>query len=90
MRIGWISSDALPPKAEIGELVFSPLVAITNCEVKLTDDPLKSQTPITTLAQGTKVNWLASMGEWAYVEIDISPIRGFVKVELLAVDFETE
>lgn len=89
MRTGWISSDALSNKTSVDELTFSSIASITKREANLTDDPLHSQSSIATLAQGTKVTWLANMGEWAYVEAaDIHPIRGFVKIELLEHDGE--
>lgn len=89
MRTGWISSDALSNKTSVDELTFSSIASITKREANLTDDPLNSQSSIATLAQGTKVTWLANMGEWAYVEAaDIHPIRGFVKIELLEHDGE--
>lgn len=87
MRMGWIPADALPSKVEISELVYSPVTAMMAYEVNLTDDPLNSQTSIATIAQGTEVNWLASMGEWAYIEkTDAQPLRGFVKIESLEIE----
>jgi hypothetical protein len=84
MRIGWIPAGSLPHKTAVPELDFSPIEATLNREANLTDDPLKSQATVATLAQGAKVNWLASMGEWAYVEgVGIQAIRGFVKIEAL-------
>lgn len=84
MRTGWITSDALPRNATVSKLAFTPVAAVLDYEANLTDDPLNSQTPIATRAQGTKLIWLAGMGEWAYVEIvEDPPIRGFVKIESL-------
>ena len=82
--MGWITAAALPRNATVTELAFSPIAAIIGHQTKLTDDPLNSQTSVATLAQGTKVNWLANMGEWAYVEgADARLVRGFVKIEAL-------
>lgn len=84
MRTGWITSDALPRKATVAKLAFTPVTAVLDYEANLTDDPLNSQTPIATLAQGTQLIWLAGMGEWAYVEsVKYPPMRGFVKIESL-------
>ena len=91
MRIGWIAADALPHNAVVSELVFSPVGAITSCEVNLTDDPLNSQVSIATFAQGVNVNWLATMGEWAYIEnIDNQLVRGFVKIGSLEIETEAQ
>ncbi len=86
MRIGWITADALPQKAKVDELAFSPVMAVAANKVCMTDDPLYSQASIATLKQDTNVNWLAAMGEWAYIEsVGVQPIRGFVQIDDLAV-----
>lgn len=86
MRMGWITAEALPKKAKIDELKYEPVVACSIGEVEVTDDPLKSQLPTALLSEGTTVNWLANMGDWAYVEsITDSLIRGFVKSDMLEV-----
>ena len=91
MRIGFIASDALPKKAKVSELVFSPVMAVTAGRVSVTDDPLYSGSSVAVLAKGTQVNWLATMGEWAYVESPgVQPVRGFVKADGLTVMEEEE
>ena len=83
-RIGWIDAKALPKNANVSELCYEPVYACLTSNAKLTDDPLNSKTQISILEEGTTVLWLATMGEWAYIEIDGNlPIRGFVKAESL-------
>lgn len=84
MRTGWITSEALPRNATVSKLTFTPVTAVLDYEASLTDDPLNSQSPFATLSQGTQLIWLATMGEWAYVEsINYPLVRGFVKIESL-------
>ncbi len=79
MRIGWIRESALPRNTHVSPLSFSSTTAYTLSTVALTDDPLFSQASVRTVSQGTEVEWLATMGEWAYVECRSgSLIRGFV------------
>ncbi|MEG1092416.1 MAG: hypothetical protein RSE38_13845, partial [Acinetobacter sp.] len=91
MRIGWIDANALPRKATVLDLAFSPVKARTAYEIDLTDDPMNSQISIATIAQGIQVDWLATLGEWAYIESsNVEPIRGFVKIESLTVETKTK
>jgi len=84
MRIGWIPASALPKKASVDELNFSPVIATTTKETSLTDDPLNSQTSILTIPCGQQVEWLATMGEWAYIESGGNqPVRGFIHMDVL-------
>lgn len=85
MRIGWITADALPRNAKVYALAFTPIIAAAALQDNMTDDPLFSQESIATLPQGTQVNWLATMGECAYIEIEgVQPVRGFVPADALA------
>ena len=79
MRIGWIEASALPRNKTVKTLNFEALSAYTLTQVSMTDDPLLSKTSIGMIPQGTSVKWLATMGEWAYVEVNSgTPVRGFV------------
>ena len=81
MRIGWIEQSALPKSASVSALRFEFQEATLTANTFLTDDPLNSQTRTRSLTAGQSgVYWLATMGNWVYVEITGSgqPIRGFV------------
>ncbi len=84
MRIGWIPKEALPSHAQISELQYEPVAVRTTKQTDLTDDPLASQTAVAVLPEGSTVTWLASMGQWAYVECTGTQLlRGFVLQEAL-------
>lgn len=87
MRFGYIDEDALPAGAGVNELAFAPVDAYTTRRVGLTDDPLNQQLPLLTLPEGAWVTWLATMGEWAYVESSTGDlVRGFIPVSALTND----
>lgn len=86
MRIGFIDADALPKNAEISELTYEPVVAAAKHDVSVTDDPLHSQTAIARIVEGTQVTWLATMGDFAYIEEPEGLIRGFVQADALETD----
>ncbi|MBE5768454.1 MAG: hypothetical protein E7333_02555 [Clostridiales bacterium] len=88
MRIGWIDAEALPKKASVPELTFpGEKSAYTTEAVVLTDDPLGSCREVIRLAQGQVVSWLATMGEWAYVEVSTGDqLQGFVPADSLTTD----
>lgn len=78
-RIGWIEAKALPSGKKVEEFAFQPVQGFLSQETHLTDDPLNSEKVVLTLAQGTTVQWLANMGDWAYIETTTGTlIRGFV------------
>lgn len=80
LRFGYIPEAALPKKASVGNLNLEYADAVLTAPTFLTDDPLKSQTPLQFLAAGQNVKWLSTMGDWVYVEIPgTTPERGFVK-----------
>ena len=84
MRIGWIPEAALPSSAKVLDLQYTPVTVRTIEQVNLTDDPLASQASVAVLPADSTVTWLASMGEWAYVECTGSQLlRGFVLQEAL-------
>ncbi len=88
-RIGYIIEEALPAKANVSALNFSPIPAWTSRAATLTDDPFYSCEGIITLPLYSDVQWLATIGSWAYVEVS-SPylIRGFVPASALFTDPE--
>ena len=84
MRIGWIEDSALPRGKTVPELTYAPVSAWLRHDASLTDDPLYSRASIVQLAQGSWVTWLATMGDWAYVESSTGDlIRGFVPAGML-------
>ena len=83
-RFGYISADALPKTAEVPELRFSATPARTVRSVFVTDDPLFSQGAFNSLTEGWPVTWLATLGDWAYIEA--AGFRGFVPVSALAAE----
>lgn len=85
-RIGWIDAKSLPKKAQVEALSFQPVHGYLVQQTFLTDDPLNSKKSVVTLEQGTEVRWLASMGDWAYIETTTGTlIRGFVPVSSIEV-----
>lgn len=80
MRFGYIKEEALPKKKTVQELAWpNASSALITQSTTLTDDPLNSQNALLTLPQGSKVTFLAVMGDWAYVETtDGEWARGFV------------
>jgi len=81
MRFGYIDEKALPKNADIAPLSFDDDEAIVTQNTFLTDDPLKGQGYIRSLSAGQQgVTWLATMGNWVYVEVSGSgkAVRGFV------------
>ncbi len=88
-RIGYIVEEALPVNADVGYLNFSPIPAWPDHLVTLTDDPFYSGEAITTIGFGTEVQWLATIGSWAYVEINNGQLmRGFVPANALYTDYQ--
>lgn len=83
MRIGFIDADALPKKADVSELIYAPVEAALRYDAPVTDDPLHSAAAMARLVEGDTVLWLATMGEWAYIEEPERLIRGFVLADAL-------
>ena len=66
------------------DLQYTPVTVRTIEQVNLTDDPLASQASVAVLPADSTVTWLASMGEWAYIECTGARLlRGFVLQEAL-------
>lgn len=86
-RIGYITASALPRKASLPALDFHPVDAWVEDEISLTDDPFYSQNALDVLASEEQVSWLATIGDWAYIEVlHDKQIRGFVPLEKLRTD----
>lgn len=83
-RFGWIDASALPKNKTVRTLNFNASAAVIVKDVSLTDDPLYSRTALTTLPADSEVTWLATLGDWAYVEtFTTQPIRGFVPLSAI-------
>lgn len=87
-RIGWIDAAALPKNANVSALRFNDEPAIIAADTDLTDDPLMSRSYLRTLRKGQQVTWLATLGQWAYVQDDQNWVRGFVPLTAIAQDTE--
>ena len=85
MRIGWIPEKALPKKSNVDtiEFIYSDTTIIS--DANLTDDPLFSESVLCTIPAGNTVQYLASMGDWVYIEWNgtSQPVRGFIKENCL-------
>lgn len=80
MRIGWIKPEKIPQGASIQPLSFMPVQTAVTRSSSITDDPLFSKSAIASVSEGAMVQWLGSMGEYAYIEFYASgfPLRGFI------------
>lgn len=85
-RFGYIPQSALPGGTHVSPLAFVYTDASIITSTALTDDPLRSQTALCTLNSGDAVTWLAVMGNWVYVEANVSgqSVRGFVPVSAVS------
>jgi len=91
MRIGWIDAAALPSDVTVPHLSLTPIQAWLLSGTNVTDDPLGSGEACAYLGEGVSVQWLATMGEWAYVEsTDGSLTRGFVPLRKISAQSEWE
>lgn len=88
MRIGFIDAQALPNNVDVGELIYEPVVARLKHDAAVTDDPLHSRSAAARLIEGETVMWLATMGEWAYIEEPEGLVRGFVEADALMTNLE--
>ena len=87
MRIGWIPEKALPKKANVNSLTFVNSGATIVSDTVMTDDPLFSQSALRSISAGTPVLYLATMGDWAYVESSVDGLaRGFVMMSELRIN----
>ena len=85
MRIGWINESALPKNANVKELELGDYKTYTTVQCDMTDDPLFTNTSVTTIQAGTELIWLSTMGSWTYVEWGgiSQPVRGFIQTSCL-------
>ena len=85
MRIGWIREDALPKNITVKELELGDYKTYTTVQCDMTDDPLFTNTSVTTIQAGTELIWLSTMGSWTYVEWGgiSQPVRGFIQTSCL-------
>ena len=81
-RFGYIDAASLPKKTSVSSLDFHRISAMAGTRVSVTDDPLYSRSVLTTLEAGTEITWLATVGDWAYIEG--ANYRGFIPVSALA------
>lgn len=84
LRIGWIDAAALPKNASVNTLKLNDQPAVITANTVLTDDPLKSRDGLRAMAAGQQVTWLATLGNWAYVQDDQDWIRGFVPLTAIS------
>lgn len=86
MRIGWIPDNALPKNTTVKELELGDYKTYTTVQCDMTDDPLFTNTSVTTIPAGTELIWLSTMGSWTYVEWGgiSQPVRGFIQTSCLA------
>ncbi|MBR2054253.1 MAG: cadherin-like beta sandwich domain-containing protein [Clostridia bacterium] len=89
-RIGYIAKEAINYMTNIKgdinyNLTFDNILMYTKTAVPITDDPIIKCKGITTLAANTPVTLLATMEQWAYIEVQDGPqkMRGFVKADYL-------
>lgn len=90
-RFGYMSSKALPKKANIPALSFHAVDVWTTTAVSLTDDPLYSGSELLFLQEGLRVTWLATLGDWAYVEVNSGDwARGFIPLSSITTSQEID
>lgn len=78
-RFGYIDESSLPKNSGVNDLYFNPMPAWTAGKVSVTDDPLYSHSTLVTLPDASPVTWLATLGDWAYIESSSGDyLRGFV------------
>ena len=86
-RFGYIKASSLPANAKVDALDFTAKTAYTTESIIVTDDPLYSGRTMVTLPANTWVTWLATLGNWAYIESSTGDyLRGFVPVSALTTD----
>ena len=86
MRFGYVDASVLPRNASVRQLYWANIPYTVTDATWLTDDPLNSCKKLATLNAGEEVTCLATMGDWLYVETEISGMaaRGFIPVEAAA------
>ena len=82
-RFGYIDAGSLPKDASVGYLGFYARDAVAVDNVSVTDDPMYSRSTLVTLNAGERVTWLATFGQWAYIEG--ANYRGFVPMNSIEI-----
>lgn len=86
-RFAYVDPDVLPAGASVESLTGMARNAYLTEDTVLTDDPLQSQSELLTLPKGQVLVYLATMGDWVYVEsISGDWVFGFVPQSLLTYD----
>lgn len=87
-RFGYISAKALPKNTDVPQLAFHRTNVWSIGNVNLTDDPLYSRTALAVIPDKTPLTWLATLGEWAYVELTLNGqlTRGFIPANAITAD----
>ena len=84
-RFGFITAEALPTDMSIPSLGGTATTAYLTEDAALTDDPLRSQSPLLALPEGHSLTVLTTMGDWAFVEDSCGDfVFGFVPNSLLS------
>lgn len=92
-RIGYVAPknaellyDVKGGDSGIPQLSLANTAASITRDCDLTDDPIIHTNPIATLGKGTSVTYLATLGNWAYIEVDcsIGLTRAFVRKEYVS------
>ena len=84
-RFGFITADALPAGMSIASPRWYATTAYLTEDAALTDDPLRSQSPLLALPEGHSLTVWTTMGDWAYVEDSCGDfVFGFVPNSLLS------
>ena len=92
-RIGYVAPkyaemlyDIKDNDGRIPALKLDSIAATITSACNLTDDPVIHTKPIAELPAGTAVTYLATLGNWAYVEVnsDIGLARAFVRKEYVS------
>lgn len=82
--VGWVEAASLPIAADAPSLAFEEaLVAMIEEDAPLTNDPhglCPQDAWSVTLPRGAQVILLAAMGDWVYIQADLSgtPVRAFI------------
>lgn len=83
-RIGWIKEKAIPFAPSISDLPPCSQSAMLKAGAVITDDPFFSKSPLISFDMEIKVNVLAQINDWIYVESDSGDlVRGFVHKDQL-------
>ena len=87
-RIGYVNKSQVQGSISASGLNFAKQAAKTTKSVNVTDDPDARQATIATLSSNTSVTYLATYGNWYYIECKVNgkPMRGFIPSGTLKAD----